>query len=67
MKEVAEKLNHEAIKTSNNQDELIINASLYTNLPIGVVLFNGRPLNLTVADEFADGILEAFYLVQWGH
>lgn len=50
-----------SLKLPNNQDELIINASLYTNLPIGVVLFNGRPLNLTVADEFADGILEAFY------
>jgi len=49
------------IQLPGKQQELIDRIKAETNKPITVVLFNGRPLDLTAVDSKADAILEAWF------
>lgn len=50
-----------SIKLPDHQEEMIVDIHLKTGRPIGLVLFNGRPLNLTGVIDFVDGLIEAFF------
>lgn len=60
-KQSGEAHSRSSIKLPFYQEELIMDIHLKTKLPIGLILFNGRPLNLTGIVDFVDGIIEAFF------
>src|SRR5690606_13408137 len=50
-----------SIKLPDYQEEMISEIRKNTTLPMGLILFNGRPLDLTNVVSHFDGILEAFF------
>lgn len=49
------------INLPDNQEEMILNLKQNTSKKMGLILFNGRPLDLTRIENVFDGILEAFF------
>src|SRR5690606_13749499 len=49
------------IKLPYDQDKLIISVKNHTTKPLTVLLFNGRPLDLTDIIDDVDALLECFF------